>query len=45
MVTNTARAGRGGWWVAASYAWHPIGVLIRVPPAARAWLRARRGMG
>jgi putative nucleotidyltransferase-like protein len=44
MVTNTARAGRGGLWLVASYAWHPIGVLIRVPPAVRAWLRARRGM-
>lgn len=44
MVTNTARAGRGGRWLAASYAWHPIGVLIRVPPAVRAWRRARRGM-
>jgi hypothetical protein len=45
MVTNTARGFRGGWWLAASYAWHPIGVLTRIPPAARAWLRARRGLG
>jgi hypothetical protein len=41
MSAQTARGGRGGAWLALSYAWHPIGVLLRAAPAFRAWRRAR----
>jgi hypothetical protein len=44
MMASTSRARRGGWWLAASYAWHPIAVLLRFPSAARAWRRASRGL-
>jgi hypothetical protein len=45
MISSTARARRGRWWLAASYLWHPIGVMARLPAAARAWRRARSGAG
>jgi hypothetical protein len=41
MIMHTARGGRGGAWLAASYAWHPIAVTLRAGPAWRAWRRAR----
>jgi hypothetical protein len=42
MRSSTALGRRGGPWLVAAYAWHPIGVLARVPKAARAWRRAAR---
>jgi hypothetical protein len=41
MIASTARARRGGLWLAASYLWHPLGVMARLPAAVRAWRRAR----
>ena len=41
MLASTARARRGPGWLAASYLWHPIGVMARLPAALRAWRRAR----
>lgn len=40
--SSTALGRRGGAWLVAAYAWHPIGVLARLPAAARAWLGAAR---
>ena len=40
MRSSTALGRRGGAWLVVAYAWHPIGVLARLPAAARAWLRA-----
>jgi hypothetical protein len=42
MRSSTALGRRGGAWLALAYAWHPLGVLTRVPAAARAWWRAAR---
>jgi Uncharacterised nucleotidyltransferase len=42
MRSSTRLGRRGGRWLVAAYVWHPIGVLSRLPAAARAWLRAAR---
>jgi hypothetical protein len=43
-IRSSTRLGRrgGGMWTVAAYVWHPLGVLGRLPAAARAWLRAAR---
>lgn len=38
-------ARRGGLGLALAYAWRPLWLLLRVAPAAKAWLGARRGTG
>jgi Uncharacterised nucleotidyltransferase len=45
MRANTARGRRGGAWLALAYAWHPFGVMARLPAALRAWSRARSAAG
>jgi hypothetical protein len=42
MRASTALGRRGGPWLGLAYAWHPVGVLARLPAAVRAWWRARR---
>jgi hypothetical protein len=45
MRANTAYGRRGGAWLALAYAWHPFGVVARLPAAIRAWRRARSAAG
>jgi hypothetical protein len=41
-MRSSTRLGRHGGlaWLVAAYVWHPVGVLARLPAAARAWVRA-----